>query len=169
MAIHGNEWSNSGNTCNAGWQDYTTRRIEQNITVCNTLYITCSIRCLNVVSDCVWNQACSYSKRQIVFDFLGLTNQRPWFGICLLTLFRQLYTFKHVFIVNKQSNTLVNGFSSYYDMQIQCSSYYQRSNQCVYKFHSLCQVCSYWIKYTKLKGRFLYVEKQYSRGKPVGE
>ena len=82
--------------------------MEQNITVWNTLNITCSIRCLKVVSDCVWNQACSYSKRQIVFDFLGLTNQRPWFGICLHC--RQLYTFNHVSIVNKQSNTLVNGF-----------------------------------------------------------
>ena len=104
--------SNSGNTCNAGWQDYT-------IVVCSKtspcviryiLHVLVRYDVWKVVSDCVWNQACSYSKRQIVFDFLGLTNQRPWFGICLLTLFRQLYTFKHVFIVNKQSNTLVNGF-----------------------------------------------------------
>ena len=57
--------------------------------------ITCSIQLIKVVSDCFWNQACSYSKRQIVFDFLVLTNQRPGFGR------RQLYTFKHVFIVKQ--------------------------------------------------------------------
>ena len=38
--------------------------------------ITCSINSL-------WNRACSYLKRQIVFDSLVLTNQRPGFGIRL--------------------------------------------------------------------------------------
>ena len=66
-----------------------------NITVCNTLLLNCSIQLLKVVYAFFWNRACSYSKRQIVFVFLVLTNQRPGFGR------RQLYTFKHVFIVKQ--------------------------------------------------------------------
>ena len=36
----------------------------------------CSIWLLKAVSDVLWNRWCSYSERQVVFDFRVLSNQR---------------------------------------------------------------------------------------------